>query len=501
MALGAPLYGTPATATADAASIAVPYPASFAAGDLLFVWLYCRENVANAFSLPGGWSEFASVNGTGGSYAAYYKTAAGSESGNLTVTCSQAGTSTNTQMGRMFKISGWGSIVGGTSVVTHAASPYVNGGVNPGAGKDNSRIFLLAGTADCITNSETDGFATWSGGTNVSGWSGVSIGSTTGGDAAIGMGSGVQSTSAATGDIQVTLQASQATYAGVSISFAITEAAPQNPEISETAGFSAPAAAQQMGGSATANTANFTDAVGAAQKASGSLSDTAAFSDAVDSTFAAAPQGGEFSDIAAFSDAAAAKQAGGGSILDTAAFTDSTTAAQAASGSLSETAVFTDTETSRQAGGSGSADTGFFSDAVSARQGSGASLTDTAKLTDAAGSVQLHVSSLSDTTAFDVLMASAISGQTPDSAFAEVTSFSDAIDCALAIGAALQETMAYSDVSASRQAMGASLAETVAMRDSLDRSGTVPGAPVRVRQKPWWGRHGSPKFKPGGSLW
>jgi hypothetical protein len=158
-----------------------------------------------------------------GGYVVYFKEAAGGESGTLSLT---ADTSGNTQIARMFKVSGAGvtasDFVAGTAE-TESADPQVNAGVGS-PGVNGAMVVFLGATQDCITNNETDGLGSVSGGTNVGAWTTVSNGSTGGLDAGMGTGTAIQSTAAATGNITGDWQASQATYAGISYTYAVKPA-------------------------------------------------------------------------------------------------------------------------------------------------------------------------------------------------------------------------------------------------------------------------------------
>jgi hypothetical protein len=204
-----------------AASLAVPYPTSPSAGDLLVIHCYCRANTAGGFTLPGGWTAHKAYTQTAnGGYAVYFKEAAGGESGTVTLTASTAG---DTQIARMYKAPGAGTVAAdfvAGAAETESADPQVNAGVGS-PGVDGAMVVFLGATQDCITNNETDGLGSVSGGTNVGAWTTVSNGSTGGLDAGMGSSTAIQSTAAATGNITGDWQASQATYAGISYTYAV----------------------------------------------------------------------------------------------------------------------------------------------------------------------------------------------------------------------------------------------------------------------------------------
>jgi hypothetical protein len=77
---------------ATSGTVAVPYPAGIAAGDLLVI--AGEHESARTMNLPSGWTRlFGPVNASGGGGAMefFYKVATGSESGTLTVTLNLAG--------------------------------------------------------------------------------------------------------------------------------------------------------------------------------------------------------------------------------------------------------------------------------------------------------------------------------------------------------------------------------------------------------------------------
>lgn len=219
MAIGAVTWGAVAFGN-SATSINVPYPTSPAAADLLVIHCYCRANIASGFAQPSGWSTHKAYTQTAnGGYAVYFKEATGSESGSVALTANVSG---DTQVTRMYKVSGAGTaaadFVAGAAE-TESANPYVNAGVTPTI--NGSMVVFLGGTQDCITNNETDGFGSVTGGTNVGTWTTVSNGSTSGTDAGMGSATAIQSTAAATGNITGNLQASQTTYNGISYTYAV----------------------------------------------------------------------------------------------------------------------------------------------------------------------------------------------------------------------------------------------------------------------------------------
>lgn len=92
-------------AAGTASTIDVPYPASITAGDLLIMQFMIRSTPLNTVTTPAGWTlqygpEDSAPTPDFQAYT-YVKTAAGSESGNLTVTCSGTDSS---KSGRIYAI-------------------------------------------------------------------------------------------------------------------------------------------------------------------------------------------------------------------------------------------------------------------------------------------------------------------------------------------------------------------------------------------------------------
>lgn len=129
MAIGAPVAGTLAENATAATSTPVPYPAGISAGDLLLMWV--AVSVATAPNLPAGWTSIVSgSSGTGSQSPAarwYYKIATGSETGNQTVTHSNA-----TSRGLMWRISGVDTTTPIDVVGTHTAAAIGAATTHPG---------------------------------------------------------------------------------------------------------------------------------------------------------------------------------------------------------------------------------------------------------------------------------------------------------------------------------------------------------------------------------
>jgi len=221
MAIGTVTWGAVVVGTTGTLTPAQPSPA---AGDLLLCFCYDYAQLTS-WTQPAGWSTHKNAAVTSsGTYAIFYKVATGSE-GTATVSCAATGTG-NSRLARICKVPGASSTFVAGAQEAETANPYANAGVTPTV--DGSLVVFFGGTKDCITNSETDGFGTTTGGTNCGTWTGVSNGTTGGSDAAMGVATCVQSTAAATGSISRALQASQTTYAGISYTFAVAPASGSN---------------------------------------------------------------------------------------------------------------------------------------------------------------------------------------------------------------------------------------------------------------------------------
>ena len=221
MAIGTVTWAAAVVGTTGSLTPAQPSPA---AGDLLLCFCYDFAQLTS-WTQPSGWSTHKNVAvASSGTYAIFYKVATGSE-GTATITCAATGTG-NSRLARICKVPGAGSSLTAGTQEAETTSSYANAGVTPAT--NGSLVVFFGGTKDCITNSETDGFGTPSGGTNLGAWSSVSNGTTGGSDAAMGIGTALQTTATATGSIGCTLQASQTTYAGISYTFAV----PPNPNAS-----------------------------------------------------------------------------------------------------------------------------------------------------------------------------------------------------------------------------------------------------------------------------
>jgi hypothetical protein len=219
VAIGTVTWAAAVVGTTGNLTPAQPSPA---ANDLLLCFCYDFAQLTS-WTQPSGWSTHKNAAvASSGTYAIFYKVATGSE-GTGTITCAATGTG-NSRIARICKVPGAGGqsadlFTGAQEAET--ATPYVNAGVTPTIG--NCIVFFFGGVKDCITNAETDGFGTPTGGTNLGSWNMNSIGTTGGSDAAMGIGRAMQTTAAATGNISCALQASQTTYAGISYTFAVKE--------------------------------------------------------------------------------------------------------------------------------------------------------------------------------------------------------------------------------------------------------------------------------------
>lgn len=137
-------FGTAGTAAVGTTSLAVPHPASIAAGDML-VLVIANKYPTNGPSTPAGWSTFiTNAQQSGGSGTAgidvgsvyvtvFTKEAVGGETGNLTVTV----TSGNASIGRMFRYTKGASMVWNLAACggadnTAGTAWSVTGNANPG---------------------------------------------------------------------------------------------------------------------------------------------------------------------------------------------------------------------------------------------------------------------------------------------------------------------------------------------------------------------------------
>lgn len=129
MAIGTPVAGTLAENATATTSLAVPYPAGISAGDLLLMWV--AVSVATVPALPAGWTSIVSgSSGTGSQSPSnrwYYKVATGSETGNQSVTHSNA-----TSRGQMWRISGVDQTTPIDVVGTHTAAAIGAATTHPG---------------------------------------------------------------------------------------------------------------------------------------------------------------------------------------------------------------------------------------------------------------------------------------------------------------------------------------------------------------------------------
>lgn len=155
-------FGTAGAAATGSTSLAVPYPASIAAGDLL-VLCVGNKYPTNGPTTPTGFTAPAGYQTSGGSGAAgidtgtvyssvYYKVATGSESGNLTVTI----TSGNSSVGRMFRYTKastktWDIACTNGSDNTAGTTWSVTGAANPGLVPGDMLICSSAINTDTYT--------------------------------------------------------------------------------------------------------------------------------------------------------------------------------------------------------------------------------------------------------------------------------------------------------------------------------------------------------------
>lgn len=200
-------------------SINVAYPTSPAAGDLLILFAMDVSCTSASFNQPATWSTLVNGGGTYTSRAIFYKAAAGGESGSVTVTSSPC----DVEILRMCKLPGASTTLTAGASEDETTRAQSNAGVTPTV--NGSAVFFVGTSEDCITNAETDGYGTPTGGTNLGAWTMFSYGTTTGADATLGIGYAVQTTAAATGAISSTMQASQTTYNGWSYTFAVAPTA------------------------------------------------------------------------------------------------------------------------------------------------------------------------------------------------------------------------------------------------------------------------------------
>ncbi len=148
-------FATAGAAANGVASVAVPYPASIAAGDLLILSVVNKFN-PNAPTTPSGWTLQGQVAGGSGADGAdvgtiitsvYTKVADGTESGNLTLTCHA---SNNVALARMYRYTKgatntW-SIVATTGSDNTAGTAWsVTGAANPGI-TANDMVFVASGS-------------------------------------------------------------------------------------------------------------------------------------------------------------------------------------------------------------------------------------------------------------------------------------------------------------------------------------------------------------------
>lgn len=215
MAIGTVSYGAVSANSGNSVSLTPGYPSSPGAGDLLLVWAYCRANQADCFALSG-WTTLVQTATANGSYAIFWKASDGTESGTVTVT--SAAPALGSQLARMALIPGAqasGTIYSGTPTAETeaAATPVSNAGVSPSVG--GCQIFLFTGKGDGGNNTTND-YSAWAG--NSLTWAGVANGTTSGNDAAIGIGSANKSGTGATGALTAT---NTLTFVGVSYAIAI----------------------------------------------------------------------------------------------------------------------------------------------------------------------------------------------------------------------------------------------------------------------------------------
>lgn len=155
--------GATAYSAAGGASVAPTYPASIAAGDLLIMIVGLKPSVANSgvVGTPSGWSNIGVGQVTGGGYgatlgadtgnttiAAFSKTAAGGESGTVSVSL----TSNNVTWAKIFRLSGSGvwSVAAAFADDSSAGNVSLAFPANPGV---TANDFILAGM--CIPTDVT----------------------------------------------------------------------------------------------------------------------------------------------------------------------------------------------------------------------------------------------------------------------------------------------------------------------------------------------------------
>ncbi len=137
--------GAFAYSAASGTSVAPAYPASVASGNLLVLIIGMKPTTANGGTVttPSGWTLITSLTGAGGYGAtlgadtgntnifAYYKVAAGGESGSLTVTIGNNNVSWG-QIHRLTNATGAWSVAGATGSDTSAGNVSIAFSSNPG---------------------------------------------------------------------------------------------------------------------------------------------------------------------------------------------------------------------------------------------------------------------------------------------------------------------------------------------------------------------------------
>ncbi len=137
--------GAFAYSAASGVSVSPAYPTSIAAGDLLVLIVGMKPSIANSGSVitPVGWTAINSLTGAGGygttlgadtgntNIFAYYKIAAGGESGTLSVTIAANNVSW-AQIHRLTNGTGSWDVAGATGSDTSAGNVSVSFGSNPG---------------------------------------------------------------------------------------------------------------------------------------------------------------------------------------------------------------------------------------------------------------------------------------------------------------------------------------------------------------------------------
>lgn len=217
LSIGTVRYGN-VSANAGGADLTPAHPSSVAEGELLVVWVYSR-GTAVTFSLAG-WTPLDSAQTANGSWALFWKKAAGGESGTVTVTQSggSGGSSGTAQLARMMAIpnaQNAGTITSGSiNKETEASGGTItNVGVSPTHA--GSLICLFTGKGDGGNNTTND-FSGWAG--NSLTWAGVANGTTNGGDAAIGIGTAVKADTGGTGNLTCS---NTLNFVGVSVALAL----------------------------------------------------------------------------------------------------------------------------------------------------------------------------------------------------------------------------------------------------------------------------------------